>query len=79
MCLGGFPEVHDLTEAGERRQASRHDDLDASLYHFRAQHGLEADVVIEAPDGRVVAICDQVLALGDRLVALPLASLWTPQ
>lgn len=100
------------------RQASRFDTLGARLFHYRSQHGVEVDVVIETPDGRVVAVevkasttvrrrdishlallrdrldelADQefvrgvvlyagrdALGLGDRLEALPLASLWLAQ
>ena len=87
----------------------------ARLHHLRDRHGLEIDAVIEATDGRVVAVeaksttvprpgdaaamatlrdrLDRVgtdfvagvvfhtgqrrLALGDRLVGLPIADLWT--
>lgn len=87
----------------------------ARLHHLRERGGLEVDVVLEAPDGRVVAVevkastvarppdaapmarlrdrldgvgddfvagvvlhtGDRRVALGDRLVGLPLADLWT--
>lgn len=90
-------------------------DVDASLYHLRETSGLEIDAVVEAADGRVVAVevktattvrqddaahlarlrerldgigSDFVAgivlhtghrrtSLGDRLVALPIAVLWT--
>ncbi len=89
--------------------------MDASLYHLRETSGLEIDAVVEAADGRVVAVevktattvrqddaahlarlrerldgigSDFVAgivlhtghrrtSLGDRLVALPIADLWT--
>lgn len=100
------------------RQAARFaDDLDVSLFHYRAHSGSEIDVVAEANDGRVVGIeikaaasanrgdfahlaavrdridrlrdsefvrgivlytGDRSHSFGDRLEALPLASLWLP-
>lgn len=90
-------------------------DVTARLHHFRDSDGLEIDAIIEAADGRVIAIeikastvprqvdaapiaklrdrldrvgqdfvagivlhtGDRRVALGDRLVGLPLADLWT--
>ena len=89
--------------------------LSARLHHLRNRDGLEVDALIEAADGRVVAVevkastnprasdaapmaelrekldkvgsdfvagvvlhtGDRRVSLGDRLVALPIADLWT--
>jgi len=90
-------------------------DVPAHLFHFRDRDGLEVDAILEAGDGRVVAIevkastiprsqdaapmatlrdrldrigddfvggvvfhtGDRRVSLGDRLVGLPIADLWT--
>lgn len=101
--------------AGELRKQLSWSSTRARMYHFRDRAGAEVDLVLEAPDGRVVAVeikssstprpddfrwlralrdrldatggefvVGVVLhtggrrsAVGDRLVALPAADLWT--
>ncbi|MEZ5382773.1 MAG: ATP-binding protein [Microthrixaceae bacterium] len=100
--------------AGELTRQLTWSDTDAALFHWSDRGGAEVDLVLEASDGRVVAIevkaavdineadtrwlkkmrdklgdqfvvgmvlhCgDQPRRLGDRVVAMPVSSLWADQ
>jgi predicted AAA+ superfamily ATPase len=108
---GAAGPVLETFVAMEVRRQLTWSDQAASIYHFRTKDGVEVDVVLETPDGRVVGLevkaaatvsardfsglrkmrelcganfvaggllyCGaQTLSFGDRLWAIPVASLW---